>query len=668
MSDGTDHAAPAPDWHEDWPHLLLVLALLTTLYLFTAPRTVVMEDDGMFIMSSVFLGIEHPPGYPLYVLLGHLAQLMPLGTPAWRVHALSGLFAAAACVIVWLIARRLIPGRAPAYAAALGLGASDAFWSQAIIADVYSLNALLFFALLYLALSLHRQPAKRKGLDARLALMALLTGLALANHWPLLLLSLPGVALLVLPSWRQLLIGLPRLMLLLAVGLTPYAWMAARSLMSPEMSWSGPILSLSELLHYVSRADYGGIDDSVTAGWLDRLGFLRLLVSGAFLQLTPLGLLLATVGFWQQLRRWPGAVVAALLLAFTGPTLLLIALLNFDDEWLLRAAFRPYPLIAWGILALWMALGVHWLAQHLKLATANRVAVALVIPLASLALHWQANDRHDDRFAHAYAEATLRSLPPNATLFANGDVPIHTIGYLNRVLGVRPDVQLLGAHGLPFEPMPFDPRATTLEQQHAMVRRHAFTAAGPVFLTHGAWGGPGVQHWLYQELRPRHDAMGYALTPRELTYLEQLIAAGEQLDGWNESERRRLLTRFVEVASAAQIANQPLEPQPQVKPFIEQALELPEAMIARLLVLGSASGSRAEVDTLLGQIPSAMDQHVDKRLRALYFYALARRAAEQGNPEISRQALEQAIRVWPHPENPARRMLERPMRQRRSGG
>ena len=90
------------------------------------------------------------------MLLGKLATLLPFGSVAWRVHALNGLFAALTCVLVYLIARRLMPEpgiRAlPAYLAALGLGVSETFWSQALIADVYPLHGLLFFALLYLAI------------------------------------------------------------------------------------------------------------------------------------------------------------------------------------------------------------------------------------------------------------------------------------------------------------------------------------------------------------------------------------------------------------------------------------------------------------------------------------------------------------------------------------
>ena len=46
-------------------------------YLATLPRTVVLEDDGLFLMAGVHLGVAHPPGYPHYTLVVHLFTRLP---------------------------------------------------------------------------------------------------------------------------------------------------------------------------------------------------------------------------------------------------------------------------------------------------------------------------------------------------------------------------------------------------------------------------------------------------------------------------------------------------------------------------------------------------------------------------------------------------------------
>jgi len=55
----------------EWTHLLVVFVLLFAVYAISAPRTIALEDDGLFVLSSYFLGNSHPPGYPLYTFFGN---------------------------------------------------------------------------------------------------------------------------------------------------------------------------------------------------------------------------------------------------------------------------------------------------------------------------------------------------------------------------------------------------------------------------------------------------------------------------------------------------------------------------------------------------------------------------------------------------------------------
>src|SRR5437588_12955792 len=114
----------------DWAQAGLLALILFALYALTAPRTVALEDDGLFVLASYYLGVAHPPGYPLHTLLGKLFTQIPVGSVAYRVHLLSGFFGGLTCALLWLCARLLMERRAPAYLAALGLGVSPVFWSQ----------------------------------------------------------------------------------------------------------------------------------------------------------------------------------------------------------------------------------------------------------------------------------------------------------------------------------------------------------------------------------------------------------------------------------------------------------------------------------------------------------------------------------------------------------
>jgi hypothetical protein len=161
------------------------------------------RDTAEFQWVVPTLGLAHPTGYPLYTLLGWLWNQLPLGgTPAWRMNLYSAA-AAALCVGVLYHVARAIGQRPPvAAAAALALATSQAFWSQATIAEVYALAALIQ-ALLLLALlrwRSGRNPDAGRGWP--LWPSGLLLGLGLAHHRTIVLM-LPGVVLFILLSHRS---------------------------------------------------------------------------------------------------------------------------------------------------------------------------------------------------------------------------------------------------------------------------------------------------------------------------------------------------------------------------------------------------------------------------------------------------------------------------------
>src|SRR5712692_5416630 len=69
------------------------------LYTWTLAPTVTLVDSGELIVAARSLGIAHPPGFPLYVLLAHAATLLPFGNVARRVNFASALFAALAAAL-----------------------------------------------------------------------------------------------------------------------------------------------------------------------------------------------------------------------------------------------------------------------------------------------------------------------------------------------------------------------------------------------------------------------------------------------------------------------------------------------------------------------------------------------------------------------------------------
>jgi hypothetical protein len=130
------------------------------LYLRTlAPSVAALFDDSLeFPLVVHRLAIAHPTGYPLYILLGKLFSLGPWHNVAWAVNLLSAVAGAGTVALVYLLARSLAFRHLPALVAAMALAISPVFWSQAVVAEVYTLNTVFVASLLWLARRWARRP------------------------------------------------------------------------------------------------------------------------------------------------------------------------------------------------------------------------------------------------------------------------------------------------------------------------------------------------------------------------------------------------------------------------------------------------------------------------------------------------------------------------------
>ena len=184
-------------------------------------------DSAEFQYLGQVLGISHPTGYPLYVLLSRVwTAVIPFGTLAFRVNLLSLACGILSCVFLAGIGRRMHL-RGKAVAAALGLlSATPTWWRLCTVAEVYALHALFMSATLFYFISWYHSDRDR---DFRLGV--LIYGLSFAHHLTSLLL-LPALLVLVhRTGWRKAL-RLPNLvwsLLCVVLGASLYAYLWIRS-------------------------------------------------------------------------------------------------------------------------------------------------------------------------------------------------------------------------------------------------------------------------------------------------------------------------------------------------------------------------------------------------------------------------------------------------------
>ncbi|HVG17464.1 MAG TPA: DUF2723 domain-containing protein [Blastocatellia bacterium] len=189
----------------------VVFVMSLALYARTLAPTVTLVDSGELTVAVRALGVAHPPGFPLYVLLAHVATLFPFGSVAVRVNFASAFFAALAASMLTLVVAEVLlvaaqvhsqksgsqkkaarnkgagkaaPKPAPAEAAqvnrylrrvialapCLVAGALFAFsrtlWAYATITEVYTLNALLILVIFFLMFRWRRGVIERQGRPA----------------------------------------------------------------------------------------------------------------------------------------------------------------------------------------------------------------------------------------------------------------------------------------------------------------------------------------------------------------------------------------------------------------------------------------------------------------------------------------------------------------------
>ncbi len=175
---------------------LLASGLVLAGYVASLAPTVTFWDAGEFIASARILGIPHPPGTPLFVLIAHVwGWLVPFGEYAFRLNLLSALFSAAGAGFLFLIVQETLAHGAEAstvgetrflriggaLAATLIAGFTFTQWQNSNETEVYAVATFAITAIGWLCL-VWRSRRGTPGAAPILLLMLYLEGLSIGNH------------------------------------------------------------------------------------------------------------------------------------------------------------------------------------------------------------------------------------------------------------------------------------------------------------------------------------------------------------------------------------------------------------------------------------------------------------------------------------------------------
>jgi hypothetical protein len=176
---------------------VLVGAGALALYVRTLAPSLLLGDSAEFQTLAATLGMAHPTGYPIYLLVGKLFTWLPIGSIAYRVNLLSACAAALTVALLYLLCRRLGSRRSAALIGPLALGVSSLFWWHAVMAEVYTPGAMLLAGVLLMLFTW-----RHTGNWRWLIVAGLLGGLSMGVHSTVML-AAPAVLLYLLLTARR---------------------------------------------------------------------------------------------------------------------------------------------------------------------------------------------------------------------------------------------------------------------------------------------------------------------------------------------------------------------------------------------------------------------------------------------------------------------------------
>jgi len=463
---------------------VFLVALL--LYSWTLAPTVTLTDSGELIVVARGLGIAHPPGVPLWIILAHLASLGPLGNVAQRINFSSALFAALTCAMLTLVvaeviitasylaaAKRRKRGTkkieelgvthpmvaAPALGAGLLLAFSRTLWSYATITEVYALNTLLILVICFLMLRWRRwivedrmhistvsNPGQVTRHDAFLYSAALIFGLALGVHHVTVALTLPAVAVIVFRTQGVRFFTSRRFVYaaLISIGalVAVYAYLPLAASRSPVINWGHP-RSLQEIWWHLTGRQYQVYFSFKPEIMGEQFAeFCRMALREFGFPWLPLSLVLAFAGLTDAFKR--DRTIFWFLLT------IVIADLAYALSYEIAEDKDAYYLPTFISIAIAAGLGIRWLirsavSKSLPVAKPSLAAVVAVLVVSTIALtaNWPFNNRRRYFIAHDYVDNLLKAIAPSGLLLTLDWQVVSPMFYAQEIEHLRPDVKVV---------------------------------------------------------------------------------------------------------------------------------------------------------------------------------------------------------------------------------
>lgn len=391
-----------------------------------APGLFADIDTPMFQFVGRVLGVPHNPGYPLYVMITYLFSYVPIGSLAYRINLFSAVMGAITVVLVALISRELGCRWIVTCASAIGLAFGSVFWSQATIAEVYTMNTAIIGGVLLALLTWSR--TRR---PAHFFLATALFSAGLAHHTDIVC-FLPGIVIYVVaenPRFVAQLRTIATVTVIITAGLSLYLFILIRS-QQPGAYLESQANTLTDLWHVVSGRQFSGRLFSYTFEQIMHQRLPLVLNTVVLPEFTRPAFVLALAGFLFLLCQRPARGV----LFLGGCAATFFFALNY-------AVIDTSVFLIPSILVLWIAaaVGAEYAARLIEtwrpVAASVFLAACVSVPIWNLAHNFSRNDLSGATSDESFFVHFFDALPERAFIVREDIVVDRMLSY-----------ELLGAH------------------------------------------------------------------------------------------------------------------------------------------------------------------------------------------------------------------------------
>lgn len=432
----------------------LALTALISFYLYvsTCPPSVLPDDSGETATASLTLGIQHPPGYPLFSLLGKNLLLLPAGDYAYRFYVLSAAISALNSALLFLLIYRIASASGLfmpllfSFFGAMAYATGTSAWSQAVSAKggIYALNVAF---MLLITLCLERASAESTPRPERFVMLAaLLYGLSITNHLLMQLLLAPAYIIYFIASGlpkKTTLRGAAAAFLFFLLGAFVYYYLPSRA--TSFLNWGEPN-TLPAFIEVLARFQYNSseISKSLSTTLMQAGKFFSNISAELpfFLWVLAIPGIIALANKSRAMVYYLASVIALYFLALS-----LYLNVSTGRLYLLDAYMLPvYP-----ALAALVSLGASYVFSLSKLQKPFIYAVAALLVTAHAWASYLDNNRSRYYLAYDFNKNLLLSADASSMVFMAGDGVVFPSWYLKFLRGYRSDLTLVGTPVLPMK-------------------------------------------------------------------------------------------------------------------------------------------------------------------------------------------------------------------------